>query len=313
MMVAKLSGYSSNVVVTIFLIAFCAGACSNIPEQASTQTIEVVATDLPETSTATVVVVDTPTTVLEEPESTPTATPIVYPTMSVEEAKDVVRALIANNGGCDLPCWWGITPGDTLWSDVEPYLISIADEFSYFSQSDLQEMYIWAHLDLYHFSWKLDEFQRDISVGFYVNPDGVVEVIGSGVPTTQKNFQISQLLLDFGNPEEIKVDLLTEFAGGGVYYNLELFYPGHGFVAAYEGEGKVVENKMSVCVGDTGPSLYMRSPKCLSLNSLFQLKQRDGWGASRNLPSINEFPELSIESFAEIMKDPSGCVFFPLE
>ncbi len=23
-----------------------------------------------------------------------------------------------NNGGCELPCWWGITPGETSWQEV---------------------------------------------------------------------------------------------------------------------------------------------------------------------------------------------------
>jgi hypothetical protein len=75
MMIANISRPKRKIIAIICLIAFWAGACSNIPEQTPTQTIEVVATDLPEISTATLAVLDTPTVVLEEPESTPTATP----------------------------------------------------------------------------------------------------------------------------------------------------------------------------------------------------------------------------------------------
>jgi hypothetical protein len=29
-----------------------------------------------------------------------------------------IRTMLETNGGCELPCWWGITPGVTSWQDT---------------------------------------------------------------------------------------------------------------------------------------------------------------------------------------------------
>lgn len=43
--------------------------------------------------------------------STPTITPA--PTLTVVEESALLSELMTTNGGCELPCWWGITPGQT--------------------------------------------------------------------------------------------------------------------------------------------------------------------------------------------------------
>lgn len=45
------------------------------------------------------------------PNPTPTFTPVA--TLSIEQEGTLLSSLLANNGGCELPCWWGITPGLT--------------------------------------------------------------------------------------------------------------------------------------------------------------------------------------------------------
>src|SRR5688572_13990138 len=47
---------------------------------------------------------------------------ITEPTMTTDEAKRLVRDLLENNAGCKLPCWWGITPGKTTWSEARQIL-----------------------------------------------------------------------------------------------------------------------------------------------------------------------------------------------
>lgn len=43
--------------------------------------------------------------------STPTTTPV--PTLSPEQEGAFLSLLLGNNGDCELPCWWGVTPGQT--------------------------------------------------------------------------------------------------------------------------------------------------------------------------------------------------------
>ena len=47
------------------------------------------------------------------PTRTPTATPLPFPTLESAEMQSFIAEMLSTNGGCELPCWWGITPGET--------------------------------------------------------------------------------------------------------------------------------------------------------------------------------------------------------
>ncbi len=53
---------------------------------------------------------------------TPTATPeptwTPGPMLSAEAERQFFDDLFATNGGCEFPCWWGITPGVTSWDEL---------------------------------------------------------------------------------------------------------------------------------------------------------------------------------------------------
>ena len=57
--------------------------------------------------------------------SEPTATFTPVPTKSVEEREAFIHIMYETNGGCDLPCFWGISPGvddkQTIIEDFSPY------------------------------------------------------------------------------------------------------------------------------------------------------------------------------------------------
>jgi hypothetical protein len=45
-----------------------------------------------------------------------------FPALSHDEARTKIIALLQTNGGCRLPCWWGITPGETHLETVHAFL-----------------------------------------------------------------------------------------------------------------------------------------------------------------------------------------------
>ncbi len=68
----------------------------------------------------TTVPLTTRTSLLSEPAESPVPTltlvspsPTAQPTLTVAKAKEVILDLLKSNGGCQLPCLWGITPGIT--------------------------------------------------------------------------------------------------------------------------------------------------------------------------------------------------------
>ncbi len=66
---------------------------------------------------------------------TETITPTLWPTLSPNEAANKVISLLSDNHNpdCLLPCWWGATPGQTYWQDIEPFLNSLAKTIHYSS------------------------------------------------------------------------------------------------------------------------------------------------------------------------------------
>lgn len=90
-------------------------AVINTPTIAPTNTAVATLTSLPPTATQTPVVTLTP-----------------LPTFAPDEAVNKVIALLQDNQNpdCLLPCWWGATPGQTTWQDIEPFLKSFALEIN---------------------------------------------------------------------------------------------------------------------------------------------------------------------------------------
>jgi hypothetical protein len=62
--------------------------------------------------------------------STPTPSPIhtlalpttPCPVFTADERRALARRMLETNSDCELPCWWGITPGETRWQEVIRFL-----------------------------------------------------------------------------------------------------------------------------------------------------------------------------------------------
>jgi hypothetical protein len=72
-------------------------------------------------------VVDQTPVELYAPSPTTTATlepvPTTIPTLSADDARTALVSLLRENGGCQLPCLWDITPGKSDFQDVQERLI----------------------------------------------------------------------------------------------------------------------------------------------------------------------------------------------
>lgn len=63
-----------------------------------------------------------PTPTLTSTETSPTLTPTLVPTLSIEDMRALILGFMQNNGGCDLPCLWGLTPGQTDLGGLSMFL-----------------------------------------------------------------------------------------------------------------------------------------------------------------------------------------------
>jgi len=81
-----------------------------------TATPTILVTVPPSSTPFKVLTLDAPTTIPTE-----TVTPLPTPTLNAEELRQRwqmidarIAAVMASNNGCQLPCWWGIEPGDLV-------------------------------------------------------------------------------------------------------------------------------------------------------------------------------------------------------
>lgn len=172
------------------------------------------------------------------------------PFLSSIQIDETVRALYSNNGGCDLPCLWGIRPKETKLSDLQSRWSQIGtfndntrsvDAFQIVTfittpPSDLVNVY---NLD----TWSLSLIiKNDVIAGVLSNVTVIEEF---SVPT------VSTFLQYFGQPEEIWVSIIETLPGvENPHYVIVLYYPSKGIYISWRGEVEELvsqtENNMTV-------------------------------------------------------------------
>jgi hypothetical protein len=185
---------------------------------------------------------------------TPTWTPV--PTLLPEEAQTALKELFANNGDCQLPCWWGITPGETSWAQANEKLAPIAVETIYTSKG--------SHgITLYQPIFRIPEGinfptktsgENDFTT-YYFDPsifvkDSTVLAIdlSSGWISQGFDYSLAALLGMWGQPNEIWIrvnsDVPPEYTPE---YIIRLFYPTRGILLSSGGFAPWQDNRLQIC------------------------------------------------------------------
>jgi hypothetical protein len=250
----------------------------------------------------------TPTTT-DTPSSTIPPTIVWTPlaTLSLGEADQKIQTLLNNNAGCQLPCWWGITPGETSKIDTIRYLSSFTALTT-----------VWGPPGNYQIGFvepgsPIDDILSSYKIfGDYGNieyyfQDELVYTISAyhGGGTGDKKvttFQLSRILADYGVPDEMAVSAAPTAPGGPVF-DIYLLYGQKGIYVHYTYYNvNISGNDIRVCPQNNGPEeLLLWSPKtqALSLADFF---------APSNWPTVQQALGMDIQSFQELFKNPNDGV-----
>jgi hypothetical protein len=196
------------------------------------------------TNTATVPPTETPVTTYTP---TATATRKPQPTFTSKEAEEMVKDLIATNGGCLLPCWWGITPGVTTWEETRSFLEPFATRIL-----TLRENLYGVTID------NLPESISDGGVGATIGvKDDIVQTIRTDV-----FYPLPQVLQIYGQPDEVRVYVDPWSIDALAPFVIALYYEKLGFLATYSGKtskGEVIKICPSL-IGEPQTIWYLWSP-----------------------------------------------------
>jgi hypothetical protein len=228
---------------TLTLFTSCIPSTSLLPsptEQAKTNPYPspIVTTSIPPKSMKTPITPTPTTTSTQKPPTwTPTSTPN-NPTLTVDERRAKILKLLETNSNCELPCWWGIVPGQSSWPSVASFLQELGVKVGSVDEGSGK---------IFHGAGGFDFEAEQIHNNFgFTEVEGVVQSIhitseGDSTPSffqsIWKNYSPRNVLKQYGPPSRIflRSSSLKWGNRNAHPYSLWIVYDALGFIIQYDG------------------------------------------------------------------------------
>lgn len=253
------------------------------------------------TSTATVQLA-IPTSTLT-PQPTATETPFAIPTPPGGGIDEQVLWLLETNNGCQLPCWWGIIPGQTEWPVAEEFL-SRFDQDIYESSSTPRQVYYGVSIPLPSEVFTEDQTELGILVR-----NGLVEIIETDVsigdtpPGYLSPYLLSTFLTTYGEPSEVWLFTYpSPFEEGDLPFIVVLFYADQGIAALYSDNGVLQGDMVHGCPQEDPVSVLSLWYPLLGLT--FEQVVSGSSAFNRDFLPLEETTEMNVATFYETFKNP---------
>lgn len=190
----------------------------------------------------------TPTQTLLPPTVTPTITPL--PTLSVQEEGELLQELMANNGDCELPCWWGVMPGHTPTQLARDIFASQGIDDWVISNGTYLMSLGYPHGDSPYYS-------GDVSMRFGTI-NGLIQFIdisGSRRPGDDgylfmrdwQRYSLAQMLDIYGIPSYVALTNEVSADTGPDYYNLGVAFVEYGVEIHYITIPVLINGQENIC------------------------------------------------------------------
>lgn len=129
------------------------------------------------------------------------------PTYLYPDSEQKIWALLINNGGCRLPCFWGITPGKTTEAEFLRFMSQFPDEL----EDEKNNGYYTVHY--------IPPVTTHVAflVYFFV-PDSIVEKIIIDSDTLPLSFPLTRLLQENGMPDKVLIGPVDHYEEMFVLY-----------------------------------------------------------------------------------------------
>ncbi len=248
-------------------------------------------------------------TVTRQPTVTPILLPSPIPTLSLTEKKAATEVLYLTNANCELPCWWGIVPGETDWQTAKHSLSTIATMITTGTQSEFDPVFV-VEVDIPVPEY-LDE-TGNLRHQFVVRDGIIVKIRLDGPWGTTKIDTVSEILHNYGSPTEIWLETWGYTFGNNYYpFSVALFYPELGILVRYSDEdAKLVDGYVTGCPQNDSGTLWLWVPEH-ELTFIESLGKQQG----QHYKPLEEVSEMDVEIFYQTYLDPDTetCIETPAE
>jgi len=224
------------------------------------------------------------------------------PTLAIEYAIETVTSLFSENGGCEIPCWWGFTPGETSWIELKKFIDSIASE----TWRDI----VSRDITRFIYSFPFSEDYPYAGQNYYVQ-DELLILIETYPPLLE--IGLAHLLQDFGEPTQVLIETQSRSREFSITYRVALYYPEKGILAQLGGEAEEEGENIKICPQerDIGFLMLWSPEREIELDEL--LGPEYGFGDSEGLMSLSVVSNWDEEIFHENFSNPEtdSCIITP--
>lgn len=267
-------------------------------------------------------------TAVVEINSTPTslpAAPVVLPTLSDAEIKVNALNLLENNGGCRLPCIWGLTPGITTTAERRNILAS----YGKISGPDFSLSGSEASENPGGFGIAVTRNKLRIVMGLnYYETDNLIEILSLGAFPPQlddkyifgdddyleltKYYSLPQLLSNYGLPSEVLVIALPYdpfLKADYEPFSLVVVYSDLGIMAEYISPSQREGNIARGCPGQGYITLRTWDVKNnIPIKKIASISSGEGMSetAYDYFVPIQNAASMSVEDFYNTFKEPNN-------
>jgi hypothetical protein len=257
----------------------------------------------------------------------PAPTSTMIPTLPVEDAQARLLDLLANNGGCPLPCLWGIVPGESSFQEAKAILapigsLSLSVYLNPPGPGDITPRFIEGDLEIYNRLAFLTDPAHNIVNRVAFNAEahrllkegGYEDIFDSRFFGERVSaYALSHVLTEQGIPSSVMISTfggpLTRGGRGG--FDILLLYPDQGILVNYTTEMHFVGPNVRGCPVNAHVEMELYPPG--QSDSFFESLKQTDWAVKMDgYRPLEEVTSMSVEEFYQTFREPTNeCLETP--
>lgn len=170
------------------------------------------------------------------PRPTRTPAPTPTPTLSPDAERRLVETLLETNGGCEFPCWWRITPGETSWEDALVKLRGLRLYTETMNTVRITSLNVGS--PNWHIEFLISEgVVENIAVGGVIPGETSTDIVTNSPNLYLAQFQWADVFERFGTPSQVYLWGMGTHSHSDAYgfYELWFEYADLGILIGYSG------------------------------------------------------------------------------
>ena len=256
----------------------------------------------------------------------PTLTPTVIPTLPVDAAQVEFLKFLSDNGGCRLPCFWGMIPGKSSFQEAQVILAPLSgiSDFTAFKSGlgSVTPYFIQGSVEIYTTIDYITNQDNNIVNSIAFNAEAHKPLAQGGYEDVfDSNFfgekvsayTLSHVLTEQGVPSSVMIETaggpLTRGGTGG--FDILLLYPDQGILVNYKTQMHLNGANVRGCPPNAYVQMELYPPG--QPDSFFEGLKRTDWAEKMiGYKPLEETTSVSVQEFYDTFREPTDtCLETP--